>query len=417
MASAAERENLTMDCDDGAAVDDAKGGKRPAAFAPLDEPPPTRGRPTDGPLGGPPVGVGLAAPFPNPPDEDVSAASLFGDGSVHPSEGVTPHGPRTASATARKPTGKVKKVGWLTVSCPANTQGQLAFADVEDAISILLMDLTDEDREGGAIKGVPTSPKLVDDSAKDGPWFFGFDNQWIVMQIVEAAQGKMIVDAGESSLVCNLTSLKTSKDEGAHRLFEAMGFWMELYVPKEMIGHISPNTAAELISNQMKVVITKCKWPSSLPGKPQKRNKFIIKAAPHPNKVMAIPATIQHRKLDQVLMTPMRYRIDPVKFPHLCMKCHQPSGDSCLCAQAKASRAFAQQRRAERSIAAQHAKQAAAGPSTMQNDIAAKLAKRRERAAKVAKCKLQNKCIFFNEPQGCKHGGTSCKEGLHELLD
>mmetsp|Transcript_23537 Transcript_23537/g.56697 ORF Transcript_23537/g.56697 Transcript_23537/m.56697 type:complete len:418 (-) Transcript_23537:322-1575(-) len=417
MALATDHENLDMVCDMDDGASDAVGGKRPAALAPLEEPPPTRGRPTDGPLGGPPMGVGLAAPLPNPPDEEVSASSLFGDGSVHPSEGVTPHGPRTASATARKPTGKVKKVGWLTVSCPANTQGQLAFADVEDAISILLMDLTDEDREGGAIKGVPTSPKLVDDSAKDGPWFFGFDNQWIVMQIVEAAQGKMIVDAGESSLVCNLTSLKTSKDEGAHRLFEAMGFWMELYVPKEMIGHISPNTAAELISNQMKVVITKCKWPSSLPGKPQKRNKFIIKAAPHPNKVMAIPATIQHRKLDQVLMTPMRYRIDPVKFPHLCMKCHQPSGDSCLCAQAKASRAFAQQRRAERSIAAQHAKQAAAGPSTMQNDIAAKLAKRRERAAKVAKCKLQNKCIFFNEPQGCKHGGTSCKEGLHELLD
>ncbi|KAL1511130.1 hypothetical protein AB1Y20_005950 [Prymnesium parvum] len=165
----------------------------------------------------------------------------------------------------------------------------------------------------------------------------------------------------------------------------------------------------------MKVVITKCKWPSSMPGKPQKRNKFIVKAAPHPSKEINTPATIQHRKLDQVLMTPMRYRIDPVKFPQLCVKCHQPAGETCLCAQAKANRAFAQQRRAERSIAAQHAKQANAGPSTMNSDIAAKLAKRRERAAKVAKCKLQKKCIFFNEPQGCKHDGTSCKEGAHEV--
>mmetsp|Transcript_17989 Transcript_17989/g.27093 ORF Transcript_17989/g.27093 Transcript_17989/m.27093 type:complete len:184 (+) Transcript_17989:2-553(+) len=107
-------------------------------------------------------------------------------------------------------------MGWLTVSCPANTQGQLTFADVEDAISILLMDLTDESREGGAIEGVPTNPRLVDDSIKSGPWFFGFDNQWIAMQIAAAADGKLIVDTADSSLVCNLTTLKTSKDEGAH---------------------------------------------------------------------------------------------------------------------------------------------------------------------------------------------------------
>ncbi|KAL1515034.1 hypothetical protein AB1Y20_004100 [Prymnesium parvum] len=127
-------------------------------------------------------------------------------------------------------------MGWLTVSCPANTQGQLTFADVEDAISILLMDLTDESREGGAIEGVPTNPSLVDDSIQSGPWFFGFENQWVAMQIAAAADGKLIVDTADSSLVCNF-------------------------------------------SNQMKVVITKCKWPSSMPGKPQRRNKFIVKAA------------------------------------------------------------------------------------------------------------------------------------------
>ncbi|KAL1500640.1 hypothetical protein AB1Y20_013288 [Prymnesium parvum] len=96
-------------------------------------------------------------------------------------------------------------MGWLTVSCPANTQGQLTFADVEDAISILLMDLTDDSREGGAIEGVPTNPRLVDDSIKSGPWFFGFDNQWIAMRIAEAADGKLIIDTADSSLVCKRT--------------------------------------------------------------------------------------------------------------------------------------------------------------------------------------------------------------------
>ncbi|KAL1522992.1 hypothetical protein AB1Y20_017955 [Prymnesium parvum] len=311
MASVGKAIEMTMDCDDEDAASAAAGGKRPATAASLGEPPPTRARPTVGPHEDTRFEEDTHTHPTHPPDHplegDESAESLFGR-STHPSEGVTPHGPRTESATARKPAGKVKRMGWLTVSCPANTQGQLTFADVEDAISILLMDLTDESREGGAIEGVPTNPRLVDDSIKSGPWFFGFDNQWIAMQIAAAADGKLIVDTADSSLVCNLTTLKTSKDEGAHRLFEASGFWMELYVPKEMVGHINPRSAAELIANQMKVVITKCKWPSSMPGKPQRRNKFIVKAASHPNKVMTIPATIQHRKLDQILMTPMRYR-------------------------------------------------------------------------------------------------------------
>eukprot|EP00327_Prymnesium_parvum_P027243 CAMPEP_0195588920 /NCGR_PEP_ID=MMETSP0814-20130614/33374_1 /TAXON_ID=97485 /ORGANISM="Prymnesium parvum, Strain Texoma1" /LENGTH=275 /DNA_ID=CAMNT_0040727941 /DNA_START=685 /DNA_END=1513 /DNA_ORIENTATION=+ len=268
MALTAEEMEAAMECENDVAASDEAGGKRPAKAPPLGEPAPTRARPPVGPhedaLGG---AATHTLPTPNtkhPPEEDASAESLFGQSthpseggpptvpdhppeedasaeslfgqSTHPSEGVTPHGPRTESATARKPAGKVKKMGWLTVSCPANTQGQLTFADVEDAISILLMDLTDESREGGAIEGVPTNPSLVDDSIKSGPWFFGFENQWVAMQIAAAADGKLIVDTADSSLVCNLTTLKTSKDEGAHRLFEASGFWMELYVPKEMVA-------------------------------------------------------------------------------------------------------------------------------------------------------------------------------------
>ncbi|KAL1529274.1 hypothetical protein AB1Y20_000228 [Prymnesium parvum] len=78
MALTAEEREASMECDEFVAASDAAGGKRPAE-------------------------------------------------STHPSEGVTPHGPRTASATARKPAGKVKKMGWLTVSCPANTQGVASF--------------------------------------------------------------------------------------------------------------------------------------------------------------------------------------------------------------------------------------------------------------------------------------------------
>ncbi|KAL1524491.1 hypothetical protein AB1Y20_019385 [Prymnesium parvum] len=189
MALTAEEEEAIMECDIDAAASGETAGKRPAVAPPMGEPAPARVRPPVDPHGDSLGGAAthtLPTPHTNhPPEEDASAESLFGQ-STHPSEGVTPHGPRTASATARKPAGKVKKLGWLTVSCPANKQGQLTFADVEDAISILLMDLTDESREGGAIEGIPTSPRLVDDSIPAGPWFFGFENQWTAMRIAEA---------------------------------------------------------------------------------------------------------------------------------------------------------------------------------------------------------------------------------------
>ncbi|KAL1505095.1 hypothetical protein AB1Y20_008854 [Prymnesium parvum] len=165
MALTAEEMEETMECDNDAAASGASAGKRPAEAPPMGEPAPARVRPPVGPqvaaLGGAATHTLPTHTPHHPPEEDASAESLFGR-STHPSEGVTPHGPRIESATARKPAGKVKKLGWLTVSCPANKQGQLTFADVEDAISILLMDLTDESREGGAIEGIPTSPRLVD---------------------------------------------------------------------------------------------------------------------------------------------------------------------------------------------------------------------------------------------------------------
>ncbi|KAL1504219.1 hypothetical protein AB1Y20_010628 [Prymnesium parvum] len=222
MALTAEEKEAAMECENDVAASDENGGKRPAEAPPIGEPAPTRVRPPVGPhedtLGGAATHT-LPTPDPqHPPEEDASAESLFGQ-STHPSEGVTPHGPRTASATARKPAGKVKKMGWLTVSCPANTQGQLTFADVEDAISILLMDLTDESREGGAIDGVPTNPSLVDDSIQSGPWFFGFENQWIAMQIAAAADGKLIVDTADSSLVCKLTTSERSSLAARRKTF------------------------------------------------------------------------------------------------------------------------------------------------------------------------------------------------------
>ncbi|KAL1525126.1 hypothetical protein AB1Y20_019998 [Prymnesium parvum] len=126
MALTAEEEEAIMECEDEAVASDATAGKRPAAAPPLGEPAPTRARPPVGPLEDTLGGAAThTLPTPNtnhPPEEDASAESLFGQ-STHPSEGVTPHGPRTASATARKPEGKVKKMGWLTVVKEERSRG------------------------------------------------------------------------------------------------------------------------------------------------------------------------------------------------------------------------------------------------------------------------------------------------------
>ncbi|KAL1510909.1 hypothetical protein AB1Y20_005738 [Prymnesium parvum] len=125
MALTAEEHEAIMECDEYVAASDAAGGKRPAEVPPPGEPTPTRSRPPGGPhkdsLGGAATRTLPTHTPHHPPEEDASAESLFGR-STHPSEGVTPHGPRTESATARKPAGKAKKLGWLTVSCPANKQ-------------------------------------------------------------------------------------------------------------------------------------------------------------------------------------------------------------------------------------------------------------------------------------------------------
>ncbi|KAL1530095.1 hypothetical protein AB1Y20_001017 [Prymnesium parvum] len=128
MASAAINTKTAMECDNDDVVSDAHGGKRPAPSAPPDEPLPARARPgDDGPHEVPPFDNNTQTHNTqhntHPPEEDASAESLFGQ-STHPSEGVTPHGPRTGSATARKPEGKVKKMGWLTVSCPDATRNK-----------------------------------------------------------------------------------------------------------------------------------------------------------------------------------------------------------------------------------------------------------------------------------------------------
>ncbi|KAL1514456.1 hypothetical protein AB1Y20_003555 [Prymnesium parvum] len=101
MALTAEEKEAVMECDEDVAASDAAGGKRPAEAPPLGEPDPARARPPVGPhevtLGG--AATHTLPPTPNtnhPPEEDASAESLFGQ-STHPSEGVTPHGPRTES--------------------------------------------------------------------------------------------------------------------------------------------------------------------------------------------------------------------------------------------------------------------------------------------------------------------------------
>ena len=104
MAPVTETNKTAMDCDNDGAANDKTGGKRQAAAAPLEAPASSRARPGYEPLSGPPTGfVSHTKPTPiQHPPEEGEIESLFG-GSTHPSEGVTPHGPRTESATARKP--------------------------------------------------------------------------------------------------------------------------------------------------------------------------------------------------------------------------------------------------------------------------------------------------------------------------
>ena len=169
---------------------------------------------------------------------------------------------------------------------------------------------------------------------KEGPWFWGFKSATTVRLILGELQKLLVVDAEDSTEVCITLSLHTSlKDLAALALFETKGDWMEVYLPKD--GPIATKEkGASLITNQLNVMVSSCKWPRVPKGMPQNRTKLIAKVVPYAGSPQRHPGVLLVRSGPFTI--PLRYRIQPDHHPDRCSGCHQKKeGDHCLCSKVK----------------------------------------------------------------------------------
>jgi len=225
-----------------------------------------------------------------------------------------------------------KKLSWLGISIPEEHRGEAEFEQTEAALTMMLMEMTDEERPDGPLD-VPEKPVRVDKGAgKGGPHFYGFESPSTVIVIVSELGGKLPVDIGDEEVICNIFHSKEVRDTQALTLFAAGGFWMELYTKKsESIS--TTEQGARLVSEQLGVMISKAKWPRSLGAKDKSRLLIQASLLPHEKaSEKKLPVQIYYTKGGSVYTEPFNYRVQADAFPHLCNYCHQPKETTeCVC--------------------------------------------------------------------------------------
>jgi len=274
-------------------------------------------------------------------------------------------------------------LAWLGVSIPEEHRDAIEFEDTEMALQVMLMEMTDEERPDGALN-VPEKPLRVDKSAgKQGPHFFAFDTPSTIKIILGESEGKLFVDVGDNEVAFKMFHAREVRDTSAHTLFAAGGFWMELYTKKSELIKTKEH-GARLVKDQLKVMVSKAKWPRA-DGAPD-RSRLLLQASlyPHENasdKRLPIQVYIHLQDIDH----PFNYRVQADAFPGLCGYCHQPKEQECVCEKNKSIKNYEKKAREGGKLKAneraQRNKQAMQGGAGKSSVVAAKLAKIRERKA------------------------------------
>ena len=241
------------------------------------------------------------------------------EGQVHDGSG---YGDEQPKGKALKANAQVaRELGWLTVSVPEEARGQMKFEEVADAIEVLLLELQDPERPDGQVEDAPTKVQQVDSSMTDGPWWFGFNSKTEVRLILAENGKQLTVETAEGAeITCSISLLQSTKDTTAYHMFEAVGFWGELYVGKSNLV-TTVESAVLLLTKQLGVMVSSCKWPRSQKGQAPNKTKITFKAVPVPGAAITLPTTmVTFDGLNRAV--PLRYRVQESFFPGLCTKCH-----------------------------------------------------------------------------------------------
>lgn len=314
--------------------------------------------------------------------------------------------------------------GWLTASLPQAARGVLTCQHVYDGLMLQLLEMTDPEREGGAVEGVEPKILEVDDSLPEGPFYFRLHDNSAVRLVVGELLKILPVDGPDNTEhLLGVSLCSSKKDATAYALFEAEGFWGEVYVGKSVPVY-SRAHAAQLVSEQLKVMVSSCKYSKAKSGMPQNKTKLCFKAVCEPNSEVKLPPTL---KVKQGPYTyPVRYRVDQTYFPNNCKNCHQVGEENCLCLKVKESKAFFATARANAASeykskmskkAAQLSGSSGGGGGTSSASgppDKAVLEKQRARKKRLAEAAAAGKCVNFVMGR-CSWADGACPFGKHEV--
>ena len=319
------------------------------------------------------------------------------------------------------------KHGWLTVSIPEaerTPELKITRQQVKDALYMMLMELSDESRDGGAVEGVPEKPTGKDETKPKGPWFYEFESKEVVRAIVAEWGPMLVVEDEEGREVgCAITVCKDTSNREADSLASAAGFWGEVFIGKERAVK-DENDARRVISEQLNVLVGKCKYSGAHRDSPAAKTKVSFSAELIPGQSpmsIKFPAVLKGKGAQGEIKN-MTYRLEKGFFPTLCVRCHQklkPDSECVVCERDREQKAYAKKMR-EAAMAAQRAKKAKAptDPGKAKAQEEHQLRSQRERKRVAALCRAQNKCPFFQAGRcGYPIEGEGCRFGKHEKIE
>ena len=168
-------------------------------------------------------------------------------------------------------------VSWLTVS----DAREVTVTEISDALVLVGLELTDDTREGGAL-ALHTKALAICSDTPTGPHHFKYQGKDTASIILGEWGRVLVVDKTDGEEVaCRLSVRTTLRDAGAYTMAAAAGFWGEIFTSKEIV--VTRAQGEILLSNQLGVMVTRCKWPRSKPGEPPKRHKMVFQAMPDPS--------------------------------------------------------------------------------------------------------------------------------------
>jgi hypothetical protein len=321
--------------------------------------------------------------------------------------------PAASGKSARIPR-KKPVYAWLRVTRPPAAAGKIKAQRVHDALKLGIMDFTDDTRDGGALEGIPPKFVAADADRDDGPWWYACATMAEATAFMMANGDLLMVDNEDGGGTgCRVAIDTKTKDDQAFAIADEEGYWLEIYIGKDGALN-SVDIAADIVVDQMKVMVTQSKFPRAKDGLPTNKTKICLKAIPINGVEVEHPMTL--KVTVGKYTTPLRYRVQEGFFPGRCARCHRLES-GCACDSIKANNAAQRERRMNYKMDRKAAKDRKAtergAPSGTLKDPAERLRERRVFTKMSTKAVEQGKCRFYI--MGTCHFGDNCRGGKHEV--